>query len=163
MARRASQVSVAAAAGFTMMMLAVPAAHATATTGSAAGFSMDLGPASQAIPGCPVSVGQDLNLVWDDGNLVEHGSSNKNGDWGGSTAEGTVEFQVDGTTLFTGHGTFWGGGGNNKAGQSEGGFTLDFHGTGADGSLSLHVDGHMTTNNAGTPTANVMHVAASCS
>ncbi|HLY33149.1 MAG TPA: hypothetical protein VKQ07_01325 [Jatrophihabitantaceae bacterium] len=158
---RRSQVAALAVAGLATMAFAAPSASAAASTGSAAGFSMDLGTHAPP-PNCPFSAG-DFSLVWLDGNGVQHESTNNNGDWGGFTVEGTAQFQVDGVTWYTGHGTLWGGGGNNKAGQSEGGLTINFGGSGDAGSFRLHADGHMTTNNAGTPTANVTHVSPVCS
>ena len=47
--------------------------------------------------------------------------------------------------------------------QSEMGFTLHFNGSGPDGTLDIHADGHSTTNNSGTLTSSVMHVNVSCS
>jgi hypothetical protein len=98
------------------------------------------------------------------GNSVAHGTSNKNGDWGGGTATGQAALTTsDNTVQYTGHLTEWGGGGNNKAGQTMGGFTLTFNGTGIAGSLYIHVTGHMTTNNAGTETVNFQNVTVTCS
>jgi hypothetical protein len=114
---------------------------------------------------CPSFLSTDtwaLNFV--SGNSVSHGTSNKNGDWGGGTSEGQAALTTsDNTVQYNGHLTEWGGGGNNKAGQSMGGFTLTFNGTGIAGSLSIHVTGHMTTNNAGTETVNFQNVTATCS
>jgi hypothetical protein len=127
-----------------------------------------------APPGCPVP-GLPIAIVAT-GNGVMHGSSNNNGDWGGETFEGTgvLEYVPNGfdtngnpvdpvTPLYSGHVATWGGGGNNKAGQSESGVTLTFQGTAIDSTapsltIYVHVDGHQTTNNAGTPTANVMNI-----
>ena len=161
MIRLRFQIAAVAGAGLATMLFAAPSAFASAETGSAAGFSFDLGVHTPP-PNCPFSTG-DLALVWVSGTMVSHDSTNKNGDWGGQTVQGTAQFQVNGTTLYTGHGTFWVGSGNNKAGQTEFGITSNFSGTGSAGSFSLHIDGHMTTNNAGTPTASVMHVSPSCS
>lgn len=120
---------------------------------------------------CPAFLSTDawaLNFVG--GNAVSHGTLNKNGDWGGFTANGpAVLTSSDGTVQYSGHATEWGGGGQNSnpggdpTQQSEGGFTLHFNGSGPAGSISIHVDQHSTTNNNGTPTANVMNAAVSCS
>jgi hypothetical protein len=45
--------------------------------------------------------------------------------------------------------TTWGGGGNNVVGQSEGGETLSFNGTGTSGTLDVHITGHSTTSASG--------------
>ena len=117
---------------------------------------------------CPAFLSSDnwlLNFV--DGNSVSHGTENKNGDWGGGTAEGTaVLTSSDGTVQYTGHATEWGGGGQNSptgANQTEGGFTTHFNGSGAAGSIDIHVDSHSTTNNGGTPTNNFTNVKVTCS
>lgn len=103
-------------------------------------------------------------LNFADGNTVFHFTSNKNGDWGGGTAEGTAVFTTsDGTPEYTGHATEWFGGGNNAGGQSEQGFTVNFNGSGPAGAIHIHANGHMTTNNAGTPTSNVNSGTVTCS
>jgi len=127
-------------------------------------------------PGCPVQTGPNA-IVSSGGNGVMHESTNKNGDWGGQTYEGDATFEsVPGgfdtngnpvgpvTPLYEGHLTLWGGGGNNKAGQTEGGLTLTYQGSAISASapsatIHIHIDGHMTTNNSGTTTANTMHVS----
>jgi hypothetical protein len=113
---------------------------------------------------CPAWLSSDawaLNFV--DGKAVFHGTENKNGDWGGFTAQGpAVLASSDGTTQYTGHATEWGGGGNNSGGQTEGGFTLNFNGSGPAGAISIHVNQHSTTNNAGTPTSNFLNATVSC-
>jgi len=113
---------------------------------------------------CPDFLLSDSWAVnWVDGNSVSHGTENKNGDWGGFTAEGpAVLTSSDGTVQYRGHATVWGGGGNNKAGQSEGGFTLSFNASGPVGTISIHAHQHSTTNNAGTPTANVFSATVAC-
>jgi hypothetical protein len=63
---------------------------------------------------------------------------------------------------YQGHLTIWDGGGNNAKSQTETGFTLDFEGSGAAGTLSLHVDSHQTTNAHGTLTASPTNVTISC-
>ena len=148
---------IAAAMGFS----AAPAFGA-AQTGSAVGFPFDLGPSPVGLPAsCPFANG-DANFVFLSGTTVQHDTSNKNGDWGGATAEGTAQFYEGATPLYQGHLTLWEGGGNNAHAQSENGFTLDFNGSGAAGTLHIHVDAHGTTNNAGNPTANHQNVSISC-
>ena len=128
--------------------------------------SLITGPSPVPLPGnCPSWLSTDTwSLDFTDGNAVLHESTNKNGDWGGVTAEGPAALtSFDGTVQYAGHATEWGGGGNNSGGQTEGGFTLTFHGSGIAGSLSIHVDGHSTTNNGGIQTNNFTNVAVSCS
>jgi hypothetical protein len=145
------------------MGLGAAPAFAAAQTGSAAGLPFDLGPSPVGLPAnCPFA-NDDANFVFQSGNTVQHDSTNKNGDWGGATAEGTAIFYENTTPLYEGHLTLWEGGGNNAQQQAEQGFTLDFHGSGAGGNLALHVDGHGTVNAHGTPTANVQNVSISCS
>jgi hypothetical protein len=118
------------------------------------------------LPGnCPAFLTTDpWELNFTSGNAVQHGTSNKNGDWGGGTAEGPAVLTMsDGTPEYAGHATAWFGGGNNSGAQTEGGFTLTFNGSGAAGTISIHVDQHSTTNNGGTPTSNVFNVTVSCS
>jgi hypothetical protein len=129
-------------------------------------------------PGCPVQTGPNA-IASASGNGVMHDSTNKNGDWGGVTYEGSAVFEsVPGgfdtngnpigpvTPLYEGHLTFWGGNGNNKAGQSTGGVTLTYQGTAITGAsapsatIHIHFNGQTTTNNSGTTTANFMN--ASC-
>jgi hypothetical protein len=114
---------------------------------------------------CPAFLFTDgwiLNFVT--GNAVFHDTTNKNGDWGGFTAEGpAVLASSDGTAQYAGHATEWGGGGNNSGGQTEGGFTLNFNGSGLAGAISIHVNQHSTTNNGGTPTSNTLGAVVSCS
>jgi len=116
---------------------------------------------------CPSFLSTDSwSLDFVSGNAVSHGTSNKNGDWGGGTAEGQAVLTTsDGTARYAGHLTEWGGGGQNSPDgtkQTEGGFTLTFNGSGSAGSLSIHTDGHSTTNNSGTPTANHQNVTLTC-
>jgi hypothetical protein len=118
------------------------------------------------LPGnCPAFLTTDAwELNFTSGNAVQHGTENKNGDWGGGTVEGPAILTMsDGTPEYSGHATAWFGGGNNSGGQSEGGFTLTFNGSGTAGTISIHVDQHSTTNNSGTPTSNVFHVTVTCS
>jgi hypothetical protein len=119
---------------------------------------------------CPAFLSTDTwSLSFVDGSAVYHGTQNKNGDWGGFTAEGpAVLTSSDNAVQYTGHATVWGGGGQNSdpgadpTQQSENGFTLHFNGSGPAGTFSLHVDSHQTTNNAGALTANTTHVNVSC-
>jgi hypothetical protein len=119
---------------------------------------------------CPAFLSTDAwNLNFVDGNAVSHGTLNKNGDWGGFTAEGpAVLTSSDGTIQYSGHATAWGGGGQNSnpggdpTQQSENGFTLHFNGSGSAGKVSIHIDQHSTTNNSGTPTNNFTNVNVSC-
>jgi hypothetical protein len=114
---------------------------------------------------CPAFLSTDTwTLDFVSGKAVFHGTTNKNGTWGGFTAQGQAVLATsDSTVQYAGHLTEWGGGGNNSGGQTEGGFTLDFNGSGIAGNLSIHVDSHSTTNNSGTPTANVQNVKVTCS
>jgi hypothetical protein len=118
---------------------------------------------------CPAFLFTDpweLNFV--DGNSVSHGTLNKNGDWGGGTANGTAVL-MDGNTLeYSGQATEWGGGGQNSnpggppTNQSAGGFTFHFNGSGPAGTITIHIHSHQTTNNSGTPTSSVDGGAVTC-
>jgi hypothetical protein len=117
---------------------------------------------------CPAFLSSDswsLNFV--SGNGVGYGTMNKNGDWGGGNAEGVgVLSTSDCTPVYQGHLHVWFGQGENSltgANQTETGFTLSFNGTGSPGSLTINAHMHSTTNNAGTPTANVFGATVSCS
>ena len=124
------------------------------------------GPPPIPLPGnCPAFLSTDAwSLNFTSGNAVMHGTTNKNGDWGGGTAEGPAALTSStGAVEYTGHATAWFGGGNNAGGQTEGGFTFTFNGSGDAGTISIHIDQHSTTNNGGTPTSNVFNVAVSCS
>lgn len=120
---------------------------------------------------CPDFLSSDPWAVnFTGGNAVMHGTQNKNGDWGGATATGPAVFTTsDGTVQYTGHATAWFGGGQNSnpggppTNQSEQGFTFNFSGTGPAGTISIHANSHQTTNNAGTPTSNVLAATATCS
>ena len=59
--------------------------------------------------------------------------------------------------------TQWFGEGNNSGGQTEQGFTLSFNGSGPAGKISIHANGHTTTNNAGTTTSNFNNGTVTCS
>jgi hypothetical protein len=170
---------VAAVGAAAVVGLPTSGAFASASHPNPAGQVIELGPSPTGVPAnCPFP-NQDASFQVVGGNEVSHGSSNKNGDWGGNTFEGTATFQeapfstldsngnpIDSgppVPYYTGHLTYWSGGGNNASGQAEGGFTLDFHGSGPDGSLALHVDVHQTANDHSTPTANVQNVSITCS
>lgn len=120
---------------------------------------------------CPAFLTTDFWAVdFTGGNAVMHGTQNKNGDWGGATATGPAVFMTsDNAVQYTGHATGWFGGGQNSnpggppTKQSENGFTINFSGTGPAGTISIHVNGHVTTNNAGTLTSNVLAASATCS
>ena len=114
---------------------------------------------------CPSFLSVDTwTLDFVSGNAVGHGTTNKNGDWGGQTAEGQAVLTTsDGIVQYAGHLTEWGGGGNNSGGQSTGGFTLSFNGSGIAGNLTIHVSQGATTNNSGTPTGSHRNVTVTCS
>jgi hypothetical protein len=114
---------------------------------------------------CPAFLGSDTwTLDFVSGKAVFHDTTNKNGDWGGFTAQGQATLTTsDDTVQYAGHLTTWGGGGNNSGGQSTNGFTLDFNGSGVAGNLTIHVNSHATTNPGGTGTANVQDVKVTCS
>jgi hypothetical protein len=129
------------------------------------------GPAPGPLSGnCPEFLSTpNWALAFVGGNSVSHGTINNNGDWGGGTAEGPAVL-TDGTLIqYAGHLQEWGGGGQNSnpggnpTNQSENGFTLNFNGSGIAGSISIHANMHMTTNNSGTPTANVTNISVTCS
>jgi hypothetical protein len=61
-----------------------------------------------------------------------------------------------------GHVTQWFGQGNNAGGQTETGFTLSYNGSGPAGNISIHANGHATTNNAGTTTSNFSNASVTC-
>ena len=127
---------------------------------------VDVGPSPTGIPAsCPFSNG-DFALVFSSGNAVFHDTTNANGDWGGETFTGPATWTLDGTPLYQGHATLWGGGGNNVQGQNENGFTLSFKGAGVSDSsqtLSVHVSGGSATPaHSTTSTANRLHVDIVC-
>ena len=140
------------------------AAFGAAQTGSIpAGTPWDIGPSPAGLPqSCPFPNG-DANFVFQSGTFVAHDTSNANGDWGGLTAQGAVVFYEDSTPIGQGHLTIWEGGGNNAKAQTEGGFTLNYSGTGDGVAVQIHVNGHMTTNAQGQPTADVLNVNVTCS
>jgi hypothetical protein len=120
---------------------------------------------------CPSFISTDSwNLNFVSGNSVFHGTDNKNGSWGGGTAEGQAQFVTsDNAVQYAGHLQEWFGGGQNtpdgstQVGQSENGFTTNFNGSGIAGHLSIHASGHMTFNNNGTMTVNTMKATVTCS
>ena len=178
------------AVGAAAAMLAVGGSAVFASAGSAtavhppntSGHVIDIGPSPVGLPQSCTFANNDASFLTVSGNVVSHDETNKNGDWGGVTFEGTAIFQetpyngFDPNTgapidtgppvqLYVGRLSYWSGGGNNDGGQTEGGFTADFHGTALEGTgtIDLHVTGHGTTNNAGNPTSNVANVKLSCS
>jgi hypothetical protein len=177
------------AAFFAAVALCLAAGIATAYAGSpttngtthcnpadpACGFNPALtGPAPSFVSigsTCPSWLATDAwTLNFTDGNAVSHGTQNKNGDWGGATAEGSAVLATsDGTVRYTGHATEWFGGGQNSnpggppTQQSEMGFTFSFNGSGPGGTISIHANSHQTTNNSGTPTSNVLLGTVNCS
>ena len=159
MINRRLAIALPAVAVLATTVIGAPAAFATAVTGPAAGMTFDLGPDPMGLPSnCPFP-NSDANFVFLAGSTVSHDSSNKNGDWGGQTAQGPAAFYEDSTAIATGHLTIWGGGGNNAKGQNEGGLTLNF----TSPSLTIHVNFHGTVNANGTPTANATNVQVTCS
>jgi hypothetical protein len=109
-----------------------------------------------------------------DGNAHSHFTVNKNGDWGGGTANGPAQFVVDNpdgtqTLEYSGQATEWFGGGQNSnpmgdpTQQSVNGFTVHFNGSGPGGSLDIHANMHITTNNANVTTANILNANVRCS
>ena len=138
-------------------------AFAAASHSDPTGMVLDIGSSPTGVPAnCPFANG-DAAFTISSGNAVIHDSTNKNGDWGGSTITGQAVFSEDGTPLYSGHLTTWQGGGGNIQGQNEGGETLTFHGTGAAGSLDLHVNFHGTVSASGNMVGNVVNVNVTCS
>jgi hypothetical protein len=159
MTARRSRIAIVAVGVLAAALVAAASAGATATTGSAAGMAFDLGPNPFGLPSnCPFPNG-DANFLFLGGSTVFHDSSNKNGDWGGQTAQGPATFYEDSTAIATGHLTIWGGGGNNSQGQNEGGLTLNF----TSSAVSIHVNFHQTVNANGVPTASPANVQVVCS
>ena len=113
---------------------------------------------------CPAFLSGDWSLDFVSGNSISHFTSNNNGGWGTATAQGPANLTTsDGTVQYSGHLTEWFGGGSNKAGQTDGGFTLNFMGSGQAGNLSIHVESGSTTNNSGAPTADHSTATLTCS
>jgi len=143
----AGVLAVAAAGGF----IAAPAS-AAAVTGDATGYSQVLGrPPVAPVGSCPFGQTNVASFTMLSGSMVNHGTSNTNGDWGGQTISGIALFTV-GSVSYTGHLTYWNGGGNNAQSQFEFGFTLNFKGTGSGGGLSINLHGHATSNANGVMT-----------
>lgn len=123
------------------------------------------GPAPVPIPAsCPFTNADAFALNFVSGTGVFYGTQNKNGAWFGANAEGTAVFTVGTATLYTGHAHIWFGSGDNSGVQSqaEQGFTLDFHGSGPGGSITIHANQHVTFNANGTLTATVQNIAITC-
>jgi hypothetical protein len=125
---------------------------------------------TKAPPSCTALVSFPAAFYSEDVNSVQHGTVNNNGGWGGETSTGQATLYAlngDGSlgaAQYVGHVTEWDGGGGNQAGQTSGGFTLDFHGTSVTNpsqTLQVHANGHMTTNNAGIQTAAFTNVSCS--
>ena len=117
------KLAFAAAALTVGVGLAAPAAFADpGHAGSAAGFSMDLGPSPVGVPtNCPFKNG-DAALTWTSGQLNPQ------------TITGDAIFSLNDINLYTGHATTWG---------NQTNFTLTFQGTGAGGSsLHIHIVGN---------------------
>jgi hypothetical protein len=110
-------------------------------------------------PNCPSFISSGTwTLDFVSGNGVSHQTSNNNGGWGGASAEGpgVLTTTSDGTVQYSGHLQNRGSSGNNSLSgnnQSVNDFTLDFNGTGIAGSISIHVNNHVTTNDGGAVTS----------
>lgn len=132
--------------------------------GSIAGMPFNLGPSPAGLPPSCQFDNNDANFVFQSGTGVFHDTTNNNGDWGGATFQGTAVFYEDSTAIAQGHLTVWEGGGTNypNQGQTESGLTANFTGTGPGGTVQIHVNGHMTSNAQGQPTADVTNVQVSC-
>jgi len=173
--------AVALATAGTSMFLAIPGAFASAGhPPTVYGHIIDIGPSPDGIGNCTFA-NNDASFFTVTGNAVAHDTSNANGDWGGLTFTGTAimreapysGFDTNGNPIdtgapvpmYSGHLTYWNGGGNNSTGQTEGGATLDFHGTSLTGSgtLDIHVTFHGTTSASGQMVGNVQNVVVSCS
>lgn len=158
------------ATGALMMIgVAIPSSVASANSGaqqlSATIFNPVItGPAPVPLPSnCPFPNDSNFSLNFISGNAVVYGTSNANGNWGGGNAEGTAIFTEGDTVLYTGHLHVWFGGGNNAKAQNEQGFTLDFNGAGAGGTIAIHANTHVTTNANGTTTSNLTDIRVTCS
>jgi hypothetical protein len=115
---RLTKLAFAAAALTVGVGLAAPAAFADpGHPGSAAGFSVDLGPAPGGLPAnCPFQNG-DAAITWTSGQLNPE------------TITGDAVFSENGADLYAGHATFWANATN---------ITLTFNGTGSGGGLFIH-------------------------
>ena len=141
---------------------AVPASAAAQTGPITPGTPFDLGPSPTGLPSTCSFPNGDANFVFGAGSFVSHDSQNKNGDWGGETLQGPAVFYEDATPIAQGHLTIWFGGGNNARGQNEGGATINYTGSGASGSVAIHVNVHSTVNVQAQPTANILNVNITC-
>jgi hypothetical protein len=165
-----SVVRTAGAAGLALTaavgLYAAPAFGSAQTSSIPAGTPFDIGPSPVGLPAsCPFPNG-DANFVFAGGSTVSHDSQNANGDWGGVTLQGPATLYEDSTPIAQGHLTVWFGGGNNARGQNEGGFTVDYTGSGSAGSVEIHANGQTTVpanSSTGAPTANVLNVHVTCS
>lgn len=155
--------SLAAAAVVPYASPAFAAAQVQHFNGSVAGMPFPLGPSPVGLPPSCQFDNNFANFVFLSGTGVFHDTANSNGDWGGETLQGSAVFYEDSTAVAQGHLTVWEGGGNNSAGQNEGGLTADFTGAGPGGSVQIHVSGHMTVNAQGQPTADATNVQVHCS
>jgi hypothetical protein len=176
---RRTMTAVLGAAAAGVLLLPASTAFASASHPNPVGHTFDIGPAPTALPSNCSFANQDASFLLISGSAVSHDTSNKNGDWGGLTIQGTAIFQeapfsgfddngnpIDTgapVPLYQGHVSIWTGGGNNAGGQSEFGLTVDFHGSSASGNLDLHVTAHQTANNSGNLTASVQNVKVTCS
>jgi hypothetical protein len=125
-------------------------ASASSVTQTGHGVTIDVGPS-----GCSQAPG-DLVIT---GNGVIHNNSNSTGDWFTETIEGTATI---GATQWSGRATAWQGFEfNNNGNVQVGHFTLDAHGTLADGtSLSIHEQAQFTLTHGVTT---VFNMTARCS
>jgi hypothetical protein len=120
-------------------------------------------------PNCPSLISSGTwTLDFVSGNAVSHQTSNKNGGWGGASAEGPAVLTAtsDGAVQYSGHLQNRGNSGNNSLtgnNQSVNDFTLDFNGSGTVGSISIHVNNHVTTDNSGAVTSLFETGSISCS
>lgn len=171
MFRTSTRLAIAGLTCAAALGVGVASSSATAQHAPAAALGVfDLGTAPFSIPAnCPFT-NENFGFQFLSGNAVEHEETNKNGDWGGDTIEGTAQFGVVGddgslTAWYQGRLTTWEGGGNNAGGQTEFGETFTFHGSsvGGSGTLDVHFHIHATTNDAGVLTANILGGTITCS
>lgn len=133
-------------------------------SGMTGAFNLNAGPPFDAFDpvaaGCPFDDTVAFVIV---GNGVDHMSGNKNGFWAGGTATGPTTLEAsDGTPLYLGQATGWGGigtniGGSDETGQFEVGETFHFHGVAADPenpqqTVDVTLSYHATVNNNGSLT-----------
>jgi hypothetical protein len=164
-----------------LTFVAVPGALASAGHPSPGGQVIDIGPSPVGLPGnCPFP-NNDANFLVTSGHAVAHDTSNNNGDWGGLTFTGTATLRetpysgfdsnnnpIDTgapVPLYSGHLTYWTGGGNNANGQNEGGATVNFSGTSLTGPamVTIHVNFHGTMSSSGMMAGNPQNVSVTCS